>query len=111
MKGSAAKQLRRLDPAALLAKAIDLSPNHVSHITCPSEFLPGATVKSGGIGKRPMQASSYAGENRATFRFRFTTDRDDVFKHLARFPNLEDRLSVVLRDIDAEFLKLPQPAD
>src|SRR6266404_4241079 len=89
----------------LLTKAIDLRPDHVPHLTGALEFFPGGAFKPGGIRKRPMQTSSYPRKTRTTFGLRFTTDGDDVLKHLTQFPNVEDRLSFALRYIDAEFLK------
>src|SRR5438552_507331 len=59
----------------------------------------------GRIVKRPVQASSDARKNRTTFSLGFAANRHDELEYLSRFPNIENALRCVHRDIDSDLLK------
>ena len=50
-----------------------------------------------------MQPRRYSRENRAAFPFGFAAHRNHEFENLARFPNIEHGLRLLLRDIDPNF--------
>ena len=88
-----------------VAERIDPGTDLIADSTCPLQAFLVGPCEFGRIVKWPVQPSSYAVENWTTFSLGLTANRHHELEYLSGFPNVEDALRYVLRDIDSEFLK------
>jgi hypothetical protein len=84
------------------APLLDFFLDGVAHFAGLGQFF--RALKTGRIGKGPVQPRRDAGKNRAAFRARLVANGDDVGEHLAGLDHVEHRLGLVAGNINADLL-------